>query len=357
MDKMGGAKGRMWTCLPVMLLVGSCSHVQLPATPIGCRIVHGQQARRAAFVLQLHVLRVEAASRLRGGSDGEPEPEGGDGEGTGPWDRYALKNEPVEPSYELVRNLTAKLPSRSRRLGPLQMSWGLSDTTNTEEWRDEIRASVRADSPPPAYDDGDIGHRNADAVLPLNTEEHPPEQIFQRFLDGTNFMKPSRGQMRGSKTKRYQDDRGVFVGAKGMARACQQSRAEEKEKKKALHERLIEQEEAAMGKTQGGVVGAGGGVEGYLEKQRRDLQASSIPVGAARHAAMQECSPSSSTSYVANSDAAAAATAHAAAAASGERTVDVADGGSCAAVDDGLGVSMRATHRLSTEEEGPATAG
>ena len=76
---------------------------------------------------------------------------------------------------EALRNFTCKLPARSRRLGPLQMSWGLAGTNldADEEWRDELRAAIRDDSPPPS----DAKDDSTPRAHQQQASQFTPEQI------------------------------------------------------------------------------------------------------------------------------------------------------------------------------------
>jgi hypothetical protein len=94
--------------------------------------------------------------RLRGGSDAEYSSGAETEAGASPWDENAQHSDPEEDeemTLAMVGNFSAKLPERSRRLGPLQMSWGLSGTTvdADTEWRNDLRASIRGENAQPAY--------------------------------------------------------------------------------------------------------------------------------------------------------------------------------------------------------------
>jgi hypothetical protein len=177
-----------------------------------------------ALPVNVHALEV----RLKGGSDLEiPQsktnsvsdadagmPTGEEGEGQSAWDRYSHYEETEAPSYELVRNLTFKLPERSRRLGPLQMSWGLADPTigDDDEWRNQIRASISGEPIAPSDDfstipssgssRGSTGN-NDDTLRDVpdkqdGAERMPaPDRIFQSFIDGAGFWNAPRGRAGG----------------------------------------------------------------------------------------------------------------------------------------------------------------
>lgn len=181
--------------------------------------------------------------RLRGGSDAEyssgakAEAE----EGASPWDEHAQHSdseENEELTLAMVGNFSAKLPERSRRLGPLQMSWGLSGTTvdADTEWRNDLRASIcgeNADIVHPARTDVVRGELTRSAMLAptgedpsasdrrrlvrgsdthegreddANTsdqERNPrPEYIFERFLAGASFWN-SAGASPGSCDRKW----------------------------------------------------------------------------------------------------------------------------------------------------------
>ena len=168
--------------------------------------------------------------RLRGGSDAEYSSGAETEAGASPWDENAQHSDPEEDeemTLAMVGNFSAKLPERSRRLGPLQMSWGLSGTTvdADTEWRNDLRASIRGENSEPVHPArtdvvlGPVrGALTRSAMLAPTGEDpvasdrrrlvrgsgthegredddnssdherHPrPEYIFERFLAGASF--------------------------------------------------------------------------------------------------------------------------------------------------------------------------
>ena len=125
-----------WLLLAILLQVGGGGH--LPAAPSARGCVTGQ-AHADPLRWQLGMSTRPWVGRLKGGSSDAAERVAGDIESK--WEDYSRYEEPEELNYELVRNLTFKLPERSRRLGPMQMSWGLADPNidPDDEWRNEIR--------------------------------------------------------------------------------------------------------------------------------------------------------------------------------------------------------------------------
>jgi len=190
-----------------------------------------------------------AVGRLKGGlGAGMPTPgacEAGDQEPE--WS----DQEPEELNYEMMYNVTFALPARSQRLGPLQMSWGLAETpanADDVEWREEVREAVRT-RPTSAglFDELDgFDGKKRDGAPGLDTgrgEQRPsPDGLFQRFIEGANFMNPPRSQQKGRGAGGKCDENGIFIGAKGMARALVGTR--KRADKRALHERMLAREEA-----------------------------------------------------------------------------------------------------------------
>jgi hypothetical protein len=151
-----------------------------------------------------------------------------EGEGQSAWDRYSHYEETEAPSYELVRNLTFKLPERSRHLGPLQMSWGLADPTigDDDEWRNQIRASISGEPiapsddfstiPSPGSSRGSAGN-NDDTLRDVSDKQDgaermpAPDRIFQSFIDGAGFWNAPRGRAGGRSNAAHHIGRQVMI--------------------------------------------------------------------------------------------------------------------------------------------------
>jgi hypothetical protein len=142
--------------LAVLLLAASWGPLAVPTADLCASMT--ARARACVTPVVPFVGAALCPGRLRGGSDAEYS-SGAEAQaeaGESPWDEHAQHNDPEEDedlTLAMAGNFSAKLPERSRRLGPLQMSWGLSGTTvdADTEWRNDLRASIRGENAQPAY--------------------------------------------------------------------------------------------------------------------------------------------------------------------------------------------------------------